>query len=46
MDKLLTDAATSVHELFAEAVAFHFSGKELPKSVKSLLEKTLKFVGA
>lgn len=36
-------AATSVHELFAECVGFYFSGKQIPKSAKSLLERTLKF---
>lgn len=39
-------ACVSPSELFAESCAFYFSGKILPKSVKSLLDKTLKFIGA
>lgn len=35
-------AKVSVQEMFAEAYAYHTTGKEIPKSVKSLLEKTLK----
>lgn len=35
-------ARTNVQELFAESFAYHLTGKELPKSIKKLLEKTLK----
>lgn len=35
-------AKVSVQEMFAEAYAYHTTGKEIPKSVKKLLEKTLK----
>lgn len=35
-------AKVSVHELFAEAYAFYTTGKQVPKSIQKLLEKTLK----
>lgn len=35
-------AATNVQEMFAEAFAFHLTGKQLPKSILKLMEKTLK----
>jgi hypothetical protein len=42
-DSLISEyAKTSVQELFAEAFAYHFTGKELPKTIKKLLEKTVK----
>lgn len=39
-------AKVSVHELFAEAYAFYTTGKQVPKSIQKLLEKTIKAVKA
>jgi hypothetical protein len=38
-------SATKVEELFAEAVAYHMTEVEMPKSIRILLKKTFKEIG-
>jgi len=42
-ESLLGDySLVSVQEMFAEAYAFHTTGKEIPKSIRKILDRTLK----
>jgi hypothetical protein len=41
---LVTEYATKhVKELVAESIAYHLSGKKLPKEVESLVDKTFSY---